>query len=214
MIHNSISLDGSLTGFEPNMGLHYQIVSKYQPQLYLVGSNTVKTGINMFGGVPLETEQDFAKPVKAPDLSYWVIPDTQGALQGMLHYCRRFDFCKDAIMLVSEQTPQNYLNYLKERNYDYHIVGKEKVNFPQAITLLSEKYSATRILADTGRILSNVLLKQNLVSEISLLVHPVIVGKNAYNIFGDITRLVTLKLHKKQVPARGYVWLTYEVASQ
>jgi 2,5-diamino-6-(ribosylamino)-4(3H)-pyrimidinone 5'-phosphate reductase len=180
----------------------------------LVGSNTVKIGIDMFGGVPPEIKQDFVKPEKADELSYWVIPDTKGSLQGMLHYCRRSEFCKDPIILVSKQTPQSYLDYLKERKYDHYLVGENEVNLPQALSLLSERYNTTHLLADTGRILSNVLLEQNLVSELSLLVHPVIVGSNAYPMFSNLKRAVKLKLLREQVPAPGYVWLTYSIDSK
>ncbi len=211
IVHNSISLDGSLTGFQPNLPLHYEIVGKYQPQLYLVGSNTVKTGLEMFGDIPAETNADFNKPTKSAALSYWVIPDTKGSLKGKLHYCRRSEFCKDPIVLVSKQTPQDYLNYLNERNYDHYLVGETEVDLPQAFKLLSEKYSTPTILADTGRILSNVLLQQNLVSEVSLLVHPVIVGVNAYTIFSGLPRSVTLELRQTQVFSGDYVWLTYNV---
>jgi 2,5-diamino-6-(ribosylamino)-4(3H)-pyrimidinone 5'-phosphate reductase len=168
----------------------------------------------MFGGVPPETQQDFIKPKKDAPLSYWVIPDTKGSLLGMLHYCRRFEFCKDVIVLVSKQTPQNYLDYLTKRNYDHYIVGENEVNLSQALSLLCERYNTTRLLADTGRILSNLLLEQNLVSELSLLVHPVIVGGNAYPMFSNLKRAITLKLKREQIPAAGYVWLTYNVTSQ
>lgn len=56
VIHNSISLDGSLTGFEPNMELHYQIVGSYKPDIYFVGSNTVKVGATLYGEIPAEND--------------------------------------------------------------------------------------------------------------------------------------------------------------
>jgi 2,5-diamino-6-(ribosylamino)-4(3H)-pyrimidinone 5'-phosphate reductase len=196
------------------MALHYEIVGKYHPQLYLVGSNTVNTGIKMFGGVSAEIDADFTKPAKSAELAYWVIPDTKGTLQGILHYCRRSEFCKDAIVLVSKQTPTAYLDYLAERHYDYYIVGETKVDLHSALKLLSEKYGAQQVLADTGRILSNVLLEQHLVSELSLLVHPVIVGNCAYNMVSNIAQPLELKLRQKQFFDGGYVWLTYDVMNQ
>lgn len=211
IIHNSISLDGSLTGFEPNMELHYQIVDSYKPDIYFVGSNTVKVGATMYGEIPAENESDFKKPNKDSSLSYWVIPDTKGSLRGLLHFCRRYKYCKDVIVLISKQTPSEYLKYLKERQYDFHIVGENEVDLPAALALLSTKYDGKRILADTGRILSNLLLEKNLVSEISLLIHPIIVGVRAYNIFSNINRTPALKLRKKQVFPKGYVWLVYDV---
>lgn len=49
ILHNSISLDGSLTNFEPNMEQHYRIAGNYKPQVHLVGSNAVKVGVELFG---------------------------------------------------------------------------------------------------------------------------------------------------------------------
>ncbi len=40
ILHNPVSLDGSLTRFEPNMGLHYQIAGKYNADAHLICSNT------------------------------------------------------------------------------------------------------------------------------------------------------------------------------
>ena len=49
IIHNSISIDGSLTNFDVNMGLHYQIAGNYKPDSHLICSNTAKTGIESYG---------------------------------------------------------------------------------------------------------------------------------------------------------------------
>ena len=37
ILHNSITPDGSCMNFEVNMELHYQVVGKYQAEIYLVG---------------------------------------------------------------------------------------------------------------------------------------------------------------------------------
>jgi len=214
IVHNSISIDGSLTHFEPNMGLHYQIAGNYKPDIQLIGSNTIKTGIETYGNeVPPEEKNDFEKQKRDKNLPLWVIIDTKGNLKGLLHTCRRFEFCKDVIILVSEKTPKTYLSYLKERNYDYHIVGKDHVNLKKALELLSKKYQAKTVLVDTGKILSNLLLNKGLVSEISLLIHPVIIGNNSYNMFSDISKNLKLKLIKKEILEKEYIWLVYKVES-
>ena len=125
--------------------------------------------------------------------------------------CRRFEFCRDVIVLVSEKTPKTYLNHLNERNYDYYIVGKEYVNLIKALELLSNKYQVKTILTDTGRILGNLLLSQGLVSEISLLIHPIIVGNKSYNMFSDINKNLKLKLFKKETLEKQYIWLVYKI---
>jgi 2,5-diamino-6-(ribosylamino)-4(3H)-pyrimidinone 5'-phosphate reductase len=212
IIHNSISIDGSLSDFEPNMGLHYQIAGNYKPDAHLIGSNTIKKGIELYGdGVPKEEKNDFEKQKRDTSLPYWVIIDTRGDLKGLLHTCRRFEFCRDVIVLVSEKTPKTYLDHLKKRNYAYHIVGRDHVNLIEALELLSNKYKIKTILTDTGRILGNHLLNQGLVSEISLLIHPILVGNKSYTMFSDVDKSLKLKLLKKEILEKQYVWLVYKV---
>lgn len=191
------------------MELHYQIAGKYNADAHLIGSNTVKVGAELYGGtVPPEQMRDFTKPERSESLPYWVIPDTTGILKGLLHTCRRFEFCRDVIVLVSEETPKEYVRHLEERNYDYHIIGKKHVDLERALSFLSEKYRIKTILADTGRVLGNLLLNHGFVNEISLLIHPVIVGTTSYNMFSDVNNM-KLKLRQSEMLEKNYVWLVY-----
>ncbi|UCF71179.1 MAG: dihydrofolate reductase family protein [candidate division WOR-3 bacterium] len=212
VIHNSMSLDGSLTGFEVNMALHYALAARYKPGAHLIGSNTLMGGIESSGKeVPPEEKDDFSKPEKDPSLPYWVIPDTSGKLYGMLHTFRRFDYCRDVILVVSDNTPREYLRYLEERSYDYHSVGKEHADLKKSLALLEEKYKVQSVLVDAGRILSSLLLGQGLVDEISLLVHPVIVGKKSHSMFSDIVEKMTLTLDRSERLDEHYTWLVYRI---
>ena len=212
VIHNSISLDGSLTNFEPNIDLHYKIAGNYEAEAHLIGSNTAKIGVTLYGnGIPQEEKKDYVKAKRDKNLPYWVMIDTKGALRGILHICRRFEFSRDIIILLSEETPNEYIEYLRERNYDHHIVGKSHVNLREALKILSTQYGVKTVLTDTGRILGNLLLNQGLVSEISLLIHPLIVGKDAYPILSDVNKTLKLTLQKKETLDKGYVWLVYKV---
>jgi 2,5-diamino-6-(ribosylamino)-4(3H)-pyrimidinone 5'-phosphate reductase len=211
VLHNSISLDGSLNNFEVNMELHYQIASKYKPDAHLIGSNTIKTGIELYGSAPQEDKNDFNKPERDEKLPYWIIIDTKGTLQGLLHEVRRFEFCKDVVLLISKETPKKYINYLKERNYDFQIIGKDHVNLKKSLEFLFEKYNVKNILTDCGRILSNLLLNEGFIYEISLLIHPVIVGNKSYSIFDNITNNIQLKLLKNKLLDDGIIWLVYRI---
>jgi 2,5-diamino-6-(ribosylamino)-4(3H)-pyrimidinone 5'-phosphate reductase len=195
------------------MGLHYQIAGKYKPDAHLIGSNTIKTGVDLYGSSPPEEKDDFNKPKREDTLPYWVIIDTKGILQGLLHEVRRFDYCKDVIIFVSKKTPKEYLSYLKERKYDFYILGINHVNLEKALNLLYKNYNVKTILTDCGKILGNFLLNKGLIKEISLLVHPVIVGKKAYNIFSNINKDISLKLIKNEILNDNYFWLVYRVDS-
>ena len=71
--------------FLMNMELHYQIAGKYKPDAHLIGSNTIETGIKLYGNSPPEKKKDFQKPERNEDLPYWIIIDTKGKLINHLH---------------------------------------------------------------------------------------------------------------------------------
>ena len=211
IIHNSISLDGSLINFDVNMELNYKIAGRYKPDAHLIGSNTIKSGIELYGSAPPEEKIDFKKPERDEKLPYWIVIDTKGTLQGLLHEVRRFDLCKDVVLLISEETPKNYINYLKERDYDFHIVGKEHVNLKKSLEFLIKNYNIKNLLTDCGKILGNLLINQGFVDEISLLIHPVIVGDKSYNIFNNIDKKIKLKLLKNEIMNESYIWSVYGI---
>ncbi len=195
------------------MALHYQLAGQYKAAAHLIGSTTAKVGVELFtNGIPQEEESDFKKPHRDAQLPYWVIVDSKGLLQGILHICRRFEYSKDVIVLVSEQTPQTYLNYLRERNYDYLVTGENRVDIVAALDLLYERYAVKTVLTDTGRVLADVLLNKGLVCEISLLVHPLIVGKDAYPMFNDVNKNLKVTLKHSQSFEDGGVWIGYTLS--
>ena len=212
IIHNSISLDGSLTGFMPDMGLHYSIAGSYNPDAHLIGADTIISGNEMFGeGIPDEINSDFEQPQRDETLPWWVIVDSRGRLKGMLHTCRRFEYCRDVIILISKSTPSDYISHLRKRNYRYIIAGNEKVDIKSALKLLSDQFSIKKILTDTGRSLGNILINLGLVEEISLLIHPLVVGEKCYPMFSDVKENLNLNLTHSESYDNGCVWNVYKL---
>jgi len=211
IIHNSVSIDGSLTDFNINMELHYRIATGYKPDIHLIGSNTVKIGAELYGGVPKENSGDFVKQKRDKCFPIWAIIDTRGSLKGLLHTCRRFDFCRDVVVFISKATPKNYIKHLVERKYDFHTAGTKKVDLKKVISILADKYGAKTILTDTGRILGNLLLNQGMADEISLLIHPEICGAKRYDMFTDIKKNINAQLYKSEVFQKKYIWLRYKM---
>jgi 2,5-diamino-6-(ribosylamino)-4(3H)-pyrimidinone 5'-phosphate reductase len=215
IIHNSISIDGSTTGFEANVIIHYKILSSYQPDAMIVGSNTAKTGTQLFcEKIPPEEDSDFRKSEIHPDDSraYWLIADSRGVLEGLLHIFRRSEYCKDVIVLVSEKTPEPYINYLKERNYDIIRAGGDRVNIRQALEIAKERYGFELVVSDSGGVLNGILLEHGLVEEISLIINPEIVGKKGTNLFRSLEKGgIQLELLRYEVVEKKYAHLVYRV---
>ncbi|MFC1944444.1 dihydrofolate reductase family protein [Chloroflexota bacterium] len=180
IMHNSVSLDGAFTDFEVDMELHYRAAGRYKADANLIGSNTISSGIDVYGGEILpEDETDFTRPSRGANLPYWVIVDTKGITRYQLHTCRRFEFCRDVIVLISEKTDDDYVSYLEERSYDYLVCGTEHVDLEKALGILSTKYGVKTVLIDSGPTLNGVMLSMGLIDEISLLVSPVLVGSKS-----------------------------------
>ncbi|MDM7919745.1 MAG: RibD family protein [Methanosarcina sp.] len=215
VIHNTISLDGSTTGLDANLEVHYGILGSYEPDAMIVGSNTAKTGTEFFcQKIPPEEESDFKKPEILPDdtRAYWMIADSRGILEGLMHVFRRSEYSKDVIVLVSDKTPEPYINYLKERNYDFIRAGPDRVDVRKALEIANERYGFKLVVSDSGGILNSILLEQGLVEEISLVLTPQIVGKNGTNLFRGIEKSgIQLELIRNEIVEKKYVHLVYRV---
>lgn len=215
-MHNAISLDGSILHFEPDLGLFYRITADFSTDMVLVGSNTAKTGVEMFYSEPPEEEaSDYIKPLdKSQYCVPWLIPDSKGILKGMLHVLRRYEHCRDIIVLLSESTPAWYIKYLEERNYDHFVVGHDHVDLLKALELVAERYEVRTITTDAGVTLNCHLLEKGLVDEISLLVSPVIVGNISVNLFSKLhspSGGMKLEMIKQEVLEKDHLWLMYRV---
>ncbi len=217
ILHNAVSLDGSTKGFPLDIAYYYQIAGAFQADFHLSGSDTCKIGVDLYmEEVPEETEADFKKPDDTDDAKgfYWVKPDSRGKLKGLLHLYRNYEHARDAIILISQSTPQDYIQYLEERQYHYIVAGKDHVDYKNALSQVKEKYGFKTGLVDSGGVLNSLLLEQQLVDEISIMISPSLVGKQDIKLFRSLNPMgetPNLKRLKVEALEQDYVWLSYEV---
>jgi len=214
IVHNSVSLDGSIKDFELDIGLHYELADKFKADAHLIGSETARTGIASFTeNIPMEEPSDFAKPtIKPGDVRpIWVIHDTRGKMKGLLHVYRRSCYCRDVIVLAVNRTPEDYLQYLRERNYGIIIAGEEQVDYRVAFEKLNEFYGVKTLLTDSGGGLNSILLKAGLVDEVSLVISPVIVGKHSTNLFRNLEGKMNLELIRIERIRGNHLLVLYRV---
>ena len=217
IIHNVISLDGAVTGFPVDLENHYAIADTFGADAKLIGSATADSGIAAYtDGVPEEKDTDFIKPRITEDdhRPYWVIPDTSGRLMGKVHVFRRFEYCKDVIMILSAKTPESYASYLMERNYEIIYAGEDSIDFHKVLEILNERYQCKTIITDSGGTLNRLLLEEGLVDEISLLISPVITGTGQPRLFSQLQtneKNIKLELLGSEVQANKEVHVRYKV---
>ena len=214
IIHNSVSLDHAVRGFEVDLGLHYGALLAFEAGAVLAGSATAKTGIELFMDITLpEAEADRHRPGVRPDdpRPIFVLVDSTGVLKNLLHFYRNMEHTKDVVILVAEATPEDYLDYLREREYPFIRCGAERVDLRAALRELGERFGITRVVSDSGPDLNDVLIREGIADTISLIVHPVIAGEGEKKLFGRAGERTALELRKAVPMEQGTVHLVYAV---
>lgn len=215
ILYNAVSLDGRTTGFNADIESYYELASKWDIDAVLMGSNTVLMGFE----AEIEENLDFIvnREKNSEDTRpYLVVPDSKGRIRiwGELF---KMPYLRDIIVLCSNSTPKEYLDFLDERKMDYLITGKENVDLNAALMELNSKYGIKSLRVDSGGILNGILLREGLADEIHLLIHPELVGGMEHNsIFNaqDITSLedvIKVKLIHINKLKDNIIWLRYEV---
>lgn len=212
ILHNSTSADARIAGFDVDMGRHYGLLSGFSFQAHLAGSRTI-CGPDV--EIPPETEAAFEAPAHVPDDSrpLLVVPDSRGAVRNW-HSLREAPFWRGFVALCSETTPTEYRRYLEERHVDCLVVGADRVDLGRSLTALAERYGVDTVLLDGGGTLNGVMLRAGLVDELSVLVHPRLVGGDAVALVHEPkgpARSQRLELIHHEALPDGLMWLRYAV---
>lgn len=212
IIHNTVSLDGAVIGFDIDIGLHYQVLSSFNPDAMLAGSTTAKTGIEMFLDIKEpEVASDRHRPPQDPSdpRPVGVFVDSRGVLHGLLHFFRRSEHFRDVVVLVSDTTPDAYLAYLEEREYPHIRCGEKRVDLAAALEELRIRFGVATVVTDSGGGLNAALIEQGIADEISLIVTPSIAGEAQKRLFRSVHTSRALELISSAALGEGRVHLRY-----
>jgi 2,5-diamino-6-(ribosylamino)-4(3H)-pyrimidinone 5'-phosphate reductase len=170
VLHTAVSLDGRLDGFTPDVGLFYEVVGLWKEDATLAGSETI---------VRADAGPDLAEvPAPAPPgdpRPLLVVPDSRGRVHTW-NKLRAAGYWRDALAWCSEITPRTHLDELRRKRVPFAIAGVGPVDLRAGLTALARDHGVRTVRVDSGGTLNGVLLRLGLVSEVSLLVHPVLVG--------------------------------------
>jgi 2,5-diamino-6-(ribosylamino)-4(3H)-pyrimidinone 5'-phosphate reductase len=215
ILFNAVSLDGRVVGFPADIALFYELAARWQEDATLAGSDTFLTASEE---IPPEEPSDLDEPPKNPEdhRPLLVVPDSRGRLRRW-HYLRRLPYWRGAVALCSRATPAEYLDYLQQRHIDTLIAGEDHVDMAEALQKLHEQYGVNTIRVDSGGTLNGVLLRAGLVDEVSLLIHPSLVGGlSPRSIFRapdlpEGVAAIPLRLRHAEQIKDELVWLRYEI---
>jgi len=220
IVHNAISLDSRIDGFPADIGLYYELAGQWKVDAHLAGCDTM---LQMENEIPEINDSAIQPPHSAADpndtRALLVVPDSRGRLRRW-RGIRQLSYWRGAVALCSRTTPQEYLENLVNWHVPYLIAGDDYVDLRAALELLNLHFGVNTVLVDSGGTLSGVLLRAGLVNEVSVLIHPHLVGGTKPRPFfrpqdlGSAKASIPLHLAHLQRMKDDIVWLRYEVARE
>jgi riboflavin biosynthesis pyrimidine reductase len=124
------------------------------------------------------------------------------------------------LVLVSYQTPVEYLAYLQRENIPYLIAGDERVDLDAVLQKMKSELGVSCVLSTAGGKLNGALLRAGLVDEININFLPAIIGGFDTPTLFEAPDLISsempipLALISAQVQPSGHVWLRYQVENE
>lgn len=207
VIHNAVSVDGRMDRLEVDMELYYSLVSTWNEDLTLCGSETMlKAGLESW-------EHDGSTDPSRPLLA---VVDSRGRFKSWRRAVPSM-YWRAGVSLCSEATPRSHLEFLKEEGIDAVVAGMDRVDLRAALERLSEEHGVKVIRADCGGTLNGALLRAGLVDEVSVMVQPQLIGGTSPSSIlqapdlgpGDLPTKAELISSRKL--KGGAVWLRYRV---
>jgi 2,5-diamino-6-(ribosylamino)-4(3H)-pyrimidinone 5'-phosphate reductase len=219
ILHTAMSLDGRIANFPADLETYYSLALQWNPDAVLFGSETVLAAVrdNPSLEVPPEHEEMFRPPEGGPDpRPLIVIADSRGRVN-CWDAIRMWPYMRDLLAFCSESTPQEYLDRMKERHVGTIIAGSDRIDMRAALDTLNREYGVKVVRVDSGGTLNSVLLQAGLVSEVSVLIHPIIAGGKADPTLADPLKAgisglqVPLTLESSEIVGNGIIWARYTI---
>ena len=215
-IHNEISLDGRIDWMADDQGLYYETIYRWPVDAMLSGSNTILDAIpELAANTPAEEFIPAAKNF-ADERQLLVVVDSRGRIQDW-PAVRNQPYWRDAVVLCSRSTPEEYLDHLQEQQLDFIIAGDERVGLRAALTELRTEYRIQTMRVDSGGILNGVLLRQGLVDRLKIILNPCLSGGTSPKTLfvapdlPDRNGVISLELENIEGLRDGYLLLEYRV---
>lgn len=143
---------------------------------------------------------------------YQICPDTNGTLLWDA------DQPKPLLIMLSENAPAEYLDYLRYRNISYIVAGRERIDLNRAMEILGDEFGVKRLAVVGGGKINGGFLSAGLIDELSLLLAPGIDGRTSqpalFDGIADRPGFLPARLALKSVGtvADGVLWIKYAVS--
>ncbi len=166
VIHSAVSVDGRMDRLTIDMERYYSLIPTWKEDCTLCGSETMlQAGL-------AEWEHDGSSDPSNPIIA---VVDGRGRFKGWSNVAPS-PFWSRGVALSTTRTPQEHLELVRSSGADVIVAGDEHVDLRAALSELASKYGVRTVRVDSGGTLNGALLRAGLVDEVSVLVHPQLIG--------------------------------------
>lgn len=218
IIHIGVSLDGRIDYSKLKDSPYYEIVPRLKADADLSGSRTM---LNSF--TPDDPQSAFGVEydtwINNPKRAMLVVVDSQAQIKNWSLIIRQ-PWWRDHIAFCSQATPESHLEYLKDLGVKTIVHGQHNVDLRRALNELHLRFGVNTVRVDSGGLLNGVLLRAGLVSQVSVVINPELVGgisPRSMFVASDLTSelgVIPLKLQHMENIRGDYVWLVYKVLEE
>lgn len=158
---------------------YYELAGIWKEDATLAGSDTMLKAAEEY---PPENDDNLIPPEPDPDdmRPLLAIPDSRGRIRNW-NYLRTLPYWSRFVALCSRSTPEEYLQYLKERHIGCIVVGEDHVDLAAALLELNHRFGVKVVRVDAGGTLNRELLACGLIDEISILICPYLAGEQRHS---------------------------------
>lgn len=216
--HMMMSVDGRIDcGMTEKIGgadSYYEILNSFEADGALSGRVTAELEMAEPGKFVIKNSEEAGVEcfsVKRKGLSYQIVTDTHGTLLWKDDHKSE----EPLIIIMSETAKKEYLEYLDSLGISWIVTGKDKIDIPRAMEILSSEFGIKKLAVVGGGNINGAFLDKGILDEVSILIGPGIDGrKGMAAVFDGLqAEREPFRLQLKEVRSyeNGAVWLHYTV---
>ena len=215
--HMMTSIDGridcAMTAQLKGVDEYYKTLDSLDTPSRLSGRITAELEMALKGKFSPKKNEPFNKESfskKKDAKGYEIIVDTKGTL--LWEDDSKYD--RPHLIIVSEKVSKEYLEYLDSKKISWIACGKDKIDLPKSMEILSKEFNVKRLAVVGGPLINSSFLDAGLLDEISILIGVGIDGRKGMpGVFDGfaLNHPITTKLKFKEVKSfdDGAVWIRY-----
>jgi 2,5-diamino-6-(ribosylamino)-4(3H)-pyrimidinone 5'-phosphate reductase len=206
VIHTAVSVDCRMDRLDVDMEQYYSLIPTWKEDCTLSSSQTMlQAGLE-------EWEHDGSSDPSAPLLA---VVDGRGRFNGWKKVAPS-PFWRKGVALSTTRTPEEHLEQVRSSGADVIVAGDEHVDLRAALEELNVRYGVGTVRVDSGGTLNGVLLRAGLVSEVSMVMQPQLIGgrsPSSFFIADDLGGGAAMDAELMSVERLdgGSVWLRYRL---